>query len=72
MEKTLRADGPMKLVLCGCGRLHVTCGSVTIHFDREEFLVFADSVGRLATIVAQHAAAPASAAHHGVHMERCH
>lgn len=43
----------MKLVLCGCGKLHLTCGVVTLHLTRDEFLSFADSVRRLAMIVAQ-------------------
>lgn len=72
MEKTLRTDGPMKLVLCGCGRLHVSCGPVTLHFTREEFLVFADTVGRLAAMVSQHPAGLASAAKQGTHTEVCH
>lgn len=53
MDKTLGKDSPMKLVLCGCGKLHLTCGAVTLHLMRDEFLVFAESVRRLATIVAQ-------------------
>lgn len=43
----------MKLVLCDCGKLHMTVGSVTLHFTRDEFQVFAESVRRLARIVAQ-------------------
>lgn len=72
MDKVLRTDKPMKLVLCGCGRLHVTCGPVTLHFDRDEFLVFADSVSRLAAIVGQHPIGLASAARQGEHTEVCH
>lgn len=26
-----RTEGQMKMVLCSCGRLHMTCGSVTLH-----------------------------------------
>lgn len=72
MDKTMRTDGPMKLVLCGCGRLHITCGPVTLHFDREEFLAFADSVGRLAAIVTRQPASLAQAARQGAHTEVCH
>jgi hypothetical protein len=53
MKKALGKDGPMKLVLCGCGKLHLTCGAVTLHLTRDEFLVFAESVQRLAVIVAR-------------------
>lgn len=72
MDKSLRADRPMKLVLCGCGRLHVTCGSATLHFDREEFLVFAEGVSRLAAMVRQHPASLAPAARQGAQTEVCH
>lgn len=53
MNKALGKDGPMKLVLCGCGKLHLTFGAVTLHLTRDEFLVFAESVQRLAVIVAR-------------------
>lgn len=53
MNKAFGKDGPMKLVLCGCGKLHLTCGAVTLHLTREEFLVFAESVQRLAVIIAR-------------------
>ncbi len=53
MEKMLGTDQPMKLVLCDCGGLRLSSGPMTIHFTREEFQVFAESVGRLASIVAQ-------------------
>ncbi|MGA6826830.1 hypothetical protein ACO9S2_04345 [Nitrospira sp. NS4] len=72
MDKSLRADGPMKLVLCGCGRLHVTCGPVTLHFDRDELLAFADGVNRLAAMVKRHPAGLAPAARPGAHTEVCH
>lgn len=72
MNKTLQNDKPMKLVLCGCGRLHVTCGAVTLHFEREEFVAFADGVARLAAMVMQHPASLASAAKQSAHTEVCH
>ncbi|CUS37590.1 hypothetical protein [Candidatus Nitrospira nitrificans] len=53
MNKILSKDSPMKLVLCGCGKLHLTCGAVTLHLTRDEFLALAESVRRLAVIVAQ-------------------
>lgn len=53
MKKVFGNESPMKLVLCGCGKLHLTCGAVTLHLTREEFLVFAESVQRLAVIVAR-------------------
>ena len=34
----MQRDGQTKLALCGCGKLHFTYGSVTVHFEREDFL----------------------------------
>lgn len=53
MEHMIRGDGQSKVTLCECGKLHFTYGPVTLHFDREEFLKFADSVGRLGARVRQ-------------------
>lgn len=72
MKKTLGTDDPMKLVLCDCGKLHVTCGPVTLHFTREEFLAYAESVRRLAAMIAQAPAGPAVKAPQTIPMEVCH
>ena len=53
MENVLRGDVQSKVVFCECGRLHFTYGPMTLHFDRSEFLSFADSVGRLGALVRQ-------------------
>jgi hypothetical protein len=53
MEQIMRGDKQSKLAFCECGKLHFTYGSVSLHFDRDEFLMFADSVGRLGAIVRQ-------------------
>jgi len=53
MEQVLRGDGQAKVALCECGKLHVTYGPITLHFNREEFLSFADSIGRLGLQVRQ-------------------
>lgn len=55
MENIMRGEGQSKLGFCGCGKLHFTYGPVTLHFDRDEFLIFADSVGRLGGLVRQSA-----------------
>jgi hypothetical protein len=52
-EKYVSTDGEMKLVLCGCDKLHVTVGLTTLHFTRDEFQIFAETIRRLAAIVAQ-------------------
>jgi len=51
MENVMRGSGQTKLALCTCGKLHLTYGAVTLHFDRDEFLLFAESVGRMSAIV---------------------
>lgn len=53
MQKTVGKESSMKLVLCDCGKLHLTYGALTLHLTRDEFLVFSESIRRLATIVAQ-------------------
>ena len=53
MEEVMCGDKQSKLAFCECGKLHFTYGPVTLHFDREEFIAFADSVGRLGTLVKQ-------------------
>jgi hypothetical protein len=53
MEHVLRGDLQSKVAICGCGKLHFTYGPLTLHFDRVEFLGFADSVGRLGALVRQ-------------------
>lgn len=51
MDNVLRGDLQSKVAFCGCGKLHFTYGPLTLHFDRSEFLSFADSVGRLGALV---------------------
>lgn len=72
MDKLLRNEGRMKLVLCECGKLHVTYGAVTLHFDRADFFVFADSVSRLAAIVKQPSGSHPLASKRGATTEVCH
>jgi hypothetical protein len=57
-------DGQTTLDVCGCGRLHLTYGPITLNFEREEFVRFARDVGRLASYLAtvQHIAGPFSRA----------
>jgi hypothetical protein len=56
----LTQEGQPTLDICGCGRLHLTYGPITLNFQREEFLRFARDVGRLANYLAavQHAVRP--------------
>ncbi len=72
MEKMLRTDQAMKLVLCDCGGLRFTSGPMTIHFTREEFQVFAETVGRLASIVAQPPLGQTSKTARSTASEVCH
>ena len=72
VKNTLSTDGAMKLVLCGCGKLHVTLGSITLHFTRDEFQTFAETVRRLAAIVAQPSLGQVSAMTQPSPSEVCH
>lgn len=72
MEKILGTDQPMKLMLCDCGGFRLSSGPMTIHFTREEFQVFAESVGRLASIVAQPSLGQVSKAARSKVSEVCH
>ncbi|MGE0642283.1 MAG: hypothetical protein AB7P24_01300 [Nitrospira sp.] len=45
MKQVFGKENPMKLVLCGCGKLHLTCGAVTLHLTRDEFMVFSSLFG---------------------------
>ncbi len=72
VEKLLRTDQPMKLVLCDCGGLRLISGAMTIHFSREEFQAFAAAVGRLASIVAQPSLGQTSQATRSGASEVCH
>lgn len=72
MKKTLRTQEAMKLVLCGCGKIHVTWGSITLHFMRDEFQAFAESIRRLAAIMTQPSANEKSPATTSSFSEVCH
>lgn len=51
-------DGHTTLDVCGCGRLHLTYGPVTLNFQRDDFVRFARDVGRLADYLATIQRAP--------------
>lgn len=72
MKKVVDKDSPMRLVLCGCGKLHLTCGAVTLHLTRDEFLVFSESVRRLAVIIAQPSTNPPLVSAQPSASEVCH
>ena len=72
MEHVLRGEGQSRVMLCDCGKFHFTYGSITLHFDRDEFLVFAESVGRLSTMVRQATAGSSFAAGRIPNTTVCH
>lgn len=37
----------LKLDMCECGHLHLTYKSMTLHFEKEEFLAYAAHVARM-------------------------
>lgn len=49
---SVNQEGQTTLDVCGCGRLHLTYGPVTLNFQRDEFVRFARDVGRLANYLA--------------------
>lgn len=51
MERFIQGKGQAVLNVCGCGKVHVTCGAVTLHFVRDEFLAFACELGRAADLL---------------------
>jgi hypothetical protein len=48
MERLIQGKGQAVLNVCGCSKLHFTYGPITLHFDQEEFLTFADAVNHAA------------------------
>ncbi len=62
----------LKLNMCECGDLHLTYHSITLHFERAEFLHFAKQVSRMATNVSgtptlQHTTPPTNPNGQNVH-----
>ena len=55
MEQTVKVSGQIALNVCGCGRLHLLCGPVTLHFEPLEFAAFAQTIGQLVVEYQQHA-----------------
>ena len=39
----------LQLNVCDCNRIHLTYASVTLHFEKEEFLTYAMHVNRMAS-----------------------
>jgi hypothetical protein len=72
MDNVLRGDLQAKMALCGCGKLHFTYGPLTLHFDRGEFLTFADLVYRLGAVVRQAAKDSSVVPSHTPNVTICH
>lgn len=53
MKNVMHGGEQAKVAICACGTLHFTYGAVTLHFDRNEFVSFAESVRRLGALVGQ-------------------
>ncbi|HXF91735.1 MAG TPA: hypothetical protein VNK46_03170 [Nitrospiraceae bacterium] len=47
MQKVLRSNTRATLNVCGCGRLHLTYGPITLHFEPDEFLAFGEAVTQM-------------------------
>jgi hypothetical protein len=48
MHRTIQGTGRTTLNFCTCGRLHLTYGPITLHFEPSEFLSFASDVAAVA------------------------
>ncbi len=44
MQKVFGSNRRVTLNVCGCGRLHVTYGPITLHFEPDDFLAFGEAV----------------------------
>lgn len=60
MGHVVHGNRRVKLNVCTCGKLHFTYGPITLHFDRDEFQVFAEVVGKLAAQIPYSEDHPAS------------
>jgi hypothetical protein len=43
------ASEHLKLNVCECGHIHLSYKSLTLHFEKDEFLNYAAHVGRMAS-----------------------
>lgn len=49
MHTLKQSHDQMALNMCTCGKLQFRYGSVTLHFEQDEFTAFANAVARLHT-----------------------
>ncbi|GJL58032.1 MAG: hypothetical protein NPIRA03_08890 [Nitrospirales bacterium] len=47
----MSSNQQLKLNVCDCSRIHLTYGSITLHFEKEEFLTYAMQLARMAAHV---------------------
>lgn len=72
MENFIHGNGQAALNLCGCGRLHFTYGPITLHFEQEEFVAYANEVSRLAESLRQLADGRSPVLLPGLNGRACH
>ena len=53
MDNVIHGNGQATLNMCGYDRLYFTYGPITLHFDRDEFVAFANAVARLVSQLGQ-------------------
>lgn len=53
MKTVVGDEAQLKLAICGCGKLHFSYGALTLHFSRQSFVLFAESVAQLGAMVKQ-------------------
>jgi hypothetical protein len=72
MHTVLERNGQTALSICDCGQLHFHHGPMTLHFERDAFLRFADDVARLAAQFRQIEDGRYPALVQDKHATRCH
>ncbi|MCC2640402.1 MAG: hypothetical protein K0S45_815 [Nitrospira sp.] len=60
------------LSMCTCGKLHLSYDLITLHFEQDEFISFADSVAHLLAQYKKVHSAPQPSSIPSVHNGICH
>ena len=72
MQFLKQDNGGPALNICACGKVHLSYGTVTFHFETKEFTFFANAIARLYT---QYQRVYATGSSHSIssnHADRCH
>ena len=72
MHSLNHRTSPTALSLCTCGKLHFRYGSITLHFETNEFTSFASAVAHLHAQYTEMKPAQPSSSIPSLHNDRCH